>query len=362
MKVLYDHEIFWMQKTGGISRYFSCLIEELIKKSNIDPIVSAPIFRSIYLRNINKQYLKGFYLKNKPIFCGNLINFYNNFKTLKNISKEKPEIIHLTYYSNYIINKKKDYVITVYDLFHETFNNNNQFRPKSLVLQNAKHIICISQKTKKDLINFYGVDETKISVIYLGGDHILRNSIDLNKNSEPFLLYVGSRARTYKGFNFFLESFAKSIKLKKDLKLVIFGDETVSKQEYNVIKNNRLEDRIIFDSGDDAKLLSYYKKAKAFVFPSTFEGFGLPLVEAMHSGCPVICNSIEVFKEIGSDSVEFFDYNNSDSLINSIEKVVYDSAYSSDLIKKGLNRAKKITWRHCSQLTENVYKHILQLK
>ena len=231
-----------------------------------------------------------------------------------------------------------------------------------MALQNAKHIICISQKTKKDLINLYGVDETKISVIYLGGDHILTNNIELNKNLEPFLLYVGSRARKYKGFNFFLESFAKSIKLKKDLKLVIFGDEVVSKQEYNLIKNNKLEDRIVFDSGDDAKLLSYYKNARAFVFPSTFEGFGLPLVEAMHSGCPVICNSIEVFKEIGSDSVEYFDYNNSDSLINSIEKVVYDSAYSSDLIKKGLNRAKKITWRHCSQLTENVYKHILQSK
>jgi glycosyltransferase involved in cell wall biosynthesis len=136
----------------------------------------------------------------------------------------------------------------------------------------------------------------------------------------------------------------------------------VSKQELNLIKNNKLENKIVFESGDDAKLLSYYKKAKAFVFPSTFEGFGLPLVEAMHSGCPVICNSIEVFKEIGSDSVEFFDYNNSDSLINSIEKVVYDSTYSSDLIKKGLNRAKKFTWRHCSQLTENVYKHILQSK
>jgi glycosyltransferase involved in cell wall biosynthesis len=362
MKVLYDHEIFWMQKTGGISRYFSCLIEELIKKSNINPIVSAPFFRNVYLRNINKEYLKGFYLENKPAFCGNLINYYNNFKTLKNISKEKPDIIHLTYYSNYLINNNKDYVLTVYDLFHETFNNNNKFRPKTLALQNAKHIICISQKTKKDLINLYGVDETKISVIYLGGDHILTNNIELNKNLEPFLLYVGSRARKYKGFNFFLESFAKSIKLKKDLKLVIFGDEVVSKQEYNLIKNNKLEDRIVFDSGDDAKLLSYYKNARAFVFPSTFEGFGLPLVEAMHSGCPVICNSIEVFKEIGSDSVEFFDYNNSDSLINSIEKVVYDSAYSSDLIKKGLNRAKKITWRHCSQLTENVYKHILQSK
>jgi glycosyltransferase involved in cell wall biosynthesis len=362
MKVLYDHEIFWMQKTGGISRYFSCLIEELIKKSNINPIVSVPFFRNVYLRNINKEYLKGFYLENKPAFCGNLINYYNNFKTLKNISKEKPDIIHLTYYSNYLINNNKDYVLTVYDLFHETFNNNNKFRPKTLALQNAKHIICISQKTKKDLINLYGVDETKISVIYLGGDHILTNNIELNKNLEPFLLYVGSRARKYKGFNFFLESFAKSIKLKKDLKLVIFGDEVVSKQEYNLIKNNKLEDRIVFDSGDDAKLLSYYKNARAFVFPSTFEGFGLPLVEAMHSGCPVICNSIEVFKEIGSDSVEFFDYNNSDSLINSIEKVVYDSAYSSDLIKKGLNRAKKITWRHCSQLTENVYKHILQSK
>ena len=362
MKVLYDHEIFWMQKTGGISRYFSCLIEELIKKSSINPLVSAPIFKNIYLKNINKKYCKGFYLENKPAFCGNLINFYNNFITLKNILNEKPDIIHLTYYSNYLINNNKDYVLTVYDLFHETFNNNNKFRPKTLALQNAKHIICISQKTKKDLINLYGIDETKISVIYLGGDHILKNNIELNINLEPFLLYVGSRARTYKGFNFFLESFSKSIKLKKDLKLVIFGDETVSKQELNLIKNNKLENKIVFESGDDAKLLSYYKKAKAFVFPSTFEGFGLPLVEAMHSGCPVICNSIEVFKEIGSDSVEFFDYNNSDSLINSIEKVVYDSAYSSDLIKKGLNRAKKITWRHCSQLTENVYKHILQSK
>ena len=362
MKVLYDHEIFWIQKTGGISRYFSCLIKELIKESSILPIVSAPIYKNIYLKNINQKYLKGFYLENKPVFCGNLINFYNNFKTLKNILNEKPDIIHLTYYSNYLINNNKDYVLTVYDLFHETFNNNNKFRPKTLALQNAKHIICISQKTKKDLINLYGVDETKISVIYLGGDHILTNNIELNKNLEPFLLYVGSRARKYKGFNFFLESFAKSIKLKKDLKLVIFGDEVVSKQEYNLIKNNKLEDRIVFDSGDDAKLLSYYKNARAFVFPSTFEGFGLPLVEAMHSGCPVICNNIEVFREIASDSVEFFDYNNSDSLINSIEKVVYDSTYTSDLIKKGLNRAKQITWRHCSQSTENVYKYISESK
>ena len=335
MKVLYDHEIFWIQKTGGISRYFSCLIKELIKESSILPIVSAPIYKNIYLKNINQKYLKGFYLENKPVFCGNLINFYNNFKTLKNILNEKPDIIHLTYYSNYLINNNKDYVLTV---------------------------ICISQKTKKDLINLYGVDETKISVIYLGGDHILTNNIELNKNLEPFLLYVGSRARKYKWFNFFLESFAKSIKLKKDLKLVIFGDEVVSKQEYNLIKNNKLEDRIVFDSGDDAKLLSYYKNARAFVFPSTFEGFGLPLVEAMHSGCPVICNNIEVFREIASDSVEFFDYNNSDSLINSIEKVVYDSTYTSDLIKKGLNRAKQITWRHCSQSTENVYKYISESK
>jgi hypothetical protein len=113
---------------------------------------------------------------NSLVFCGNLINFYNNFKTLKNILNEKPDVIHLTYYSNYLINNNKDYVLTVYDLFHETFNNNNKFRPKTLALKNAKHIICISQKTKKDLINFYGVDQTKISVIYLGGDHILRNN------------------------------------------------------------------------------------------------------------------------------------------------------------------------------------------
>ncbi len=226
------------------------------------------------------------------------------------------------------------------------------------ILKNVDFIICPSHKTKTDLINFYKIPEDKIKVIYMGIHQFNENINDIKKEIEPFILYVGDRKR-YKNFKNFIKAYSISKKIKNDFKLICFGGGAFTKNEKNLLKELEINtSQIMQIDGNDNELHYFYKNAKAFIFPSIYEGFGLPQLEAMSLGCPVISSNHEAIIEAVGDAAKLFDPNEPEDILIKMNEVLYSNETIKDLKLKGLGRAKIFTWEKCASETLDVYKKI----
>ncbi len=224
----------------------------------------------------------------------------------------------------------------------------------------ADHIICISETTKNELINFYKVDEKKISVTYLGANHYFLNNTNLPKDINfPFLLYVGSRLK-YKNFDFFVKAYAKSTKINKNFKILLFGGGKLTQKEKDLLSELKVDEhKIIQLEGNDNLLNFLYQKASAFIFPSVYEGFGLPIVESLKNKCPVVCSKIPIFEEIGKNSVNYFDLKDIDNLIDTILKVV-EQEKKEKIFNDNINLImEKFNWENCFEKTIKIYKNTI---
>ena len=362
MKISYDYKIFWNQEYGGISRYFVNLFHQLEANSHLFKVF-APYYRNKYLNEFSSKNIEGNYIKNRVPFTSNLLKIYSEKVCHYKIDKWKPDLTHYTYFYNNL-KKKRSTVITIYDLIHEQIakGQNKIITPKKNMIEISDHIICISENTKKDLQKFYNIDEKKISVIYLGANHILSNQTMNFKNftkRQPYLLYVGSRAK-YKNFIFFIESFSKSKKLMKNFEIVLFGGGSITGLEKKKLRDlNINENKIKYIGGGDDILNNLYKNAEAFIFPSLHEGFGMPIIESITNNCPVICSDIKIFKEVGGNLVNFFNPRESESLINCIENVVFANKINLNLIENNKKILEKYNWEKCYKKTLEVYKSIV---
>jgi len=357
MKILYDYSIFTHQPLGGISRYFINL--DIENKKNIhDSIILAPIHFNKFLNNY-KSY-KGIYIKKFPKYSSKVFSLYNNIITNRFTKNFKPDIFHKTYYNDYWPkNFSGKRVLTVYDLIHEKFykdfNFKLNYRPKEKSLNNTDLIITISNKTKSDLIKYYNIDSKKIFVTHLGVNSF-RGRLDHNIINKPYILYVGERKR-YKNFINLLNAYVVSKKINKSFKLVLFGGGRLCNSELELIKKHKVElNSIIQITGDDRKLSSLYNYSNLFVFPSKYEGFGLPLLEAASKNCPIACSNIAVFKEIMGDTVQYFDPNSVDDIIEKLEQVLFSSTLKKDLTIKASKKLSNYSWSKCAKETLDVYK------
>ncbi len=356
MKILFDYSIFNHQELGGISRYVLNLDTEINKTSNVSKIL-APIHYNLFLKNY-KNY-KGLYIKKFPKFISKLFEFYNKIITKKYISNFKPEIIHKTYFSNFWPeNFKGKKIITVYDLIHEIYhkdyNFSSSYRPKAKSLSGVDAIITISHNTKLDLIKYYNIPSSKIFVTHLGINLQNQNSY-IKIINEPYILYVGDRKR-YKNFSNFLLAYANSSKINNNFKIVLFGGGKLFKSELEIIsKYNINPKQIIQLSGSDSDLASLYKYANLFIFPSKYEGFGLPLLESASKGCPIACSDLKVFREIMDDTVQYFDPNSIESIKESLEKILFVESLKKDLVSKASKKISSFSWKKCGKETLEIY-------
>ena len=289
MKIAYNSSIFFIQKYGGISRYFCSVINEFIKDKKTIKVFS-PIFKNNYLLKLSNNYRKGIYIPRYPV--PNLFKKIIDQISFSQIENSNFDIVHDTYYSENILNyKNKKRIITVYDLIHEKFPkmyNNKSLEKRKKIIQGSDAIICISENTKKDLIKFYNIDEKKINVVYLGCDHVSNDfnaknyfDFDIPKN---FIFFVGSRLK-YKNFNLLVKSYCMSLKLKNDFNIVCFGGGKFTQSEIKQFNELNIGNKLFHFQGSDDLLSYLYTKAKLFVFPSQYEGFGIPLLEAMSIVC-----------------------------------------------------------------------------
>jgi glycosyltransferase involved in cell wall biosynthesis len=367
MRIIYDHQIFCLQEYGGVSRYVYELALELSVTYAQDLKIVSPLYINRYLKGA----YEGINLIGIPLGyipkIGGIIGEINSILTCPIMLYQKPEIVHETYYSSRrVAPKSAKVILTVHDMIHEKFcqffsKSDPTSRNKAIAVARADHIICVSENTRQDLIEFLDVDPSKTSVVHHGFSLREQNNFEskIITLERPFLLYVGSR-KAYKNFNGLIHAYASSNLLKNNFDLISFGGGPFSFREKSELKKLGLTLQNIRQvSGDDALLSHYYKSAVAFIYPSLYEGFGIPPLEAMSFDCPVICSEGGSIPEIVGNAGEFFNPYEPSAIRMSIERIVSNSHIRQSLIARGREQFKLFSWKRCAKKTLDVYRKVL---
>jgi glycosyltransferase involved in cell wall biosynthesis len=369
MVILYDSKIFQLQKYGGISRYFVNLIQRVVREERV--VVSASLHVNNYLAELPPGLVTGVKLAWCPPGSGRVLEWVGRGFDQMVIAKTTPDVLHETYYSQQAVAPASiPSVLTVYDMIHERFANMfprrvNIARRKVAAVSRAGHVICISENTRRDLLEFHDLDPNKVSVVHLGydvlnaGEDSGRVASALNK-SLSYLLYVGERA-FYKNFKTFLRAYAGSAWLRSNFRVICFGGGHFKADEMELIRELDIKPSQIEQvGGGDNMLAVYYKNAAAFVYPSLYEGFGIPPLEAMALGCPVICSNTSSIPEVVGDAGEYFEPEQIESIRSSIENVLQSSGRRAELIQKGFKKCTEYSWNRCASETLDIYRGLVK--
>ncbi len=358
MKVLFDYQIFSMQKYGGISRYYVELMKEY-KSLGVDFNLSSFFSNNEYIDEVQPLYK---YFDHKVF---NKISSIINLKISKNsIVEAEFDIFHPTYYNPYFLKDiNKPYVLTIYDFIHEKFaelypSNDKTILWKKESALNASRIIAISENTKKDIIKYYGIDSDKIDVVYLSSSlKKTTKKLDI-KVPKEYILFVGNRG-LYKNFKLFIESINSILKENKDLYVVCAGGGEFNYEELKMFNNYDMRGKVLFFNINNEILSYLYQNARMFVFPSIYEGFGIPVVEAFNCDCPVVLSNTSSLPEVGGDAAEYFDPYSKDSIYEVVNNLLNDNNRRSELISLGREQREKFSWETTARKTLDVYKKII---
>lgn len=359
MRIHYDHQIFQAQKFGGISRYFVELMSRLPKDAMVHNSIlfcdNEYLKKSSHSSGITIPQFKG---RNRIVYP------LNQSKSLIDISTTKYDIFHPTYYNPYFIKHlNKPYVVTVYDMIHEKFSNmfsetdpTQAFKRETIL--NANRIIAISKKTKEDLIDIYGLSDNKIDVVHLGHSVNNSNIAPVDDIPKDYILFVGQRGG-YKNFGNFLKAYALLNRQYNDIKLVCTG-QPFNKEEQELLHSLGIEKNVSSHFVTDSQLTYLYKNAICFVYPSLYEGFGIPILEAFAAECPLALSNTSCFPEIARDGGEYFNPYDVDSIVDSLIMIVSDSDLRKDMISRGKKVLESFSWDKMATETYEIYKKTIE--
>lgn len=364
MKIAYDHQIFSIERYGGISRYFSELAQELAKRGH-SPKIFAGLHQNQYLPTLDSALYKGRAVRQFPKRSTRIATHANRPFTSRQIQRWQPDVLHLTYYDwPAFVPSFKPTVLTVHDMVHELqpqyFNKSEALSArKKAAISHADHVICISQNTKSDLQNLLDVPGEKISVVHHGVSPRNLQGDGEVVTTKPFILYVGARSG-YKNFEGLLRAVSIDPEMARDFEIVAFGGKPFSVAERALISTMGFDsDQVRQIGGDDELLDAYFRTAALFVYPSLYEGFGFPPLEAMQNGCPVASSNTSSMPEVIGEAAEFFDPAHPEDISQSLRRVLYSDARKDALIELGFRQAKKFTWANCADQTIQTYRKLL---
>jgi glycosyltransferase involved in cell wall biosynthesis len=369
MKVLLDPQIFISQKFGGISRLFVEVWKNSLNNKEIK--FECPLL-----------YSENYHLNESGLEPKNFFNVLHNWhfkgigrlkdvlkaasikKAKKKLNAGEFNVFLSTYYDPYFLDhlNGKPFILTVYDMIHEIFpehfvSDTKTIPQKKLLIEKADKIIAISKQTKKDILKFYpNVSPEKIDVVYLSQTIIENGTSIADQLPSNFILFVGNRG-AYKNFKLFAETAVPFLNSDLTLRIVCAGGGKFSGKEIEMLTGMGIGNKVIQKDYKDSELASFYKTAKVFVFPSAYEGFGIPTLEAMKCGCPVILADSSCLPEVGGDAVLYFESDNASSLANAIDRVLKDESLRKDLIEKGFKQVNEFSWQKTAEGYFNVIKN-----
>lgn len=384
MRVLYDSQAFDMQTHGGVSRYFSEIIKMLPSVCDYDLSVlesNNEYLSQFHYPQIGELYER-FIVKGEFPCKGRLFDLYynkikkyhygynqNKFYSIKQLQQGNFDIFHPTFFDDYFLPylNRKPFVLTIHDMIPEKFPelfdaNDFQITKRRKLVPLASAIIAVSEQTKNDIIEILDVPEEKIHVIHHGAPSSFISN-EVNKRVFPFeyLLYVGGRFG-YKNFNRFVEEVSVFIRKHSDIKVVCTGTP-FSSEEINFLKQKGVVDNFIHHYvKDDVELYSLYNNALAFIYPSIYEGFGIPILEAFNAECPVLLNNTSCFPEVAGDSALYFNLNDSPNsdLVDKLETIYnWSDKERYEHIAKQNQRLSMFSWEKSALQHVDVYEKVL---
>lgn len=364
MRILYDYQIFSNPHYGGIARYFIELSKRIGRYPGVDLKVVSPLSKSAFLSNVSPDVpflgidaSKYSFLKRSVVFGINR-QLFSGFAQFA-----RPDLVHETYYASQWKPKQDCKVITtIHDLipeiFHQYFPGHDEHRrQKKEALAKADHIICVSESTRRDLFRFYDIAEEKVTVVPLGSAIGTDEQVPA-PDADAYFLHVGGRYE-YKNFDGLIRAFGRS-KLYMRYRLVSFSSRPLEQREYQVMKEAGVPiESVVHMTGDDAKLAQCYARATALVFPSLYEGFGIPLLEAMRCRCAVITSNTSSMPEVAGDAALYCNPNDVDSIAEAMALVASSNELRNDLIARGSRRVAQFSWDRCAEQTFEVYRSAL---
>ena len=384
MKVLYDHQAFTMQYFGGVSKCFCELISHF--PNGVETEISIVQSDNVHLKQsglcgklhpvdidsykFREQYnFRGAY----RLYCA-VNKLFPSLPTAENINKLKSiellksreyDIFHPTFFDSYFLPylDGKPFVLTIHDMMPEIFlqyfgKNDMQIKGKKKLVDKASAIIAVSKQTKNDLIDILKVPENKVTVIYHGGPQ--KEAITGDPIIKvPYFLYMGTR-NAYKNFDRLVIAFSQVAECHKDLLLVCTGGD-FNASEMKLLQQYGVEDRVVHLFASESDVKNLYAFAKAFIYPSLYEGFGMPILEAFAYGCPVLLNKKSCFPEIADDAGLFFhDDNDFSDLREKMEEVLdWNDEKRNLIIQRGYERLTFFRWEESSRQLLAVYHSVM---
>ena len=380
MRLFFDHQAFEMQSFGGVSNSYAELIWHLrslgadarlaIKESDNTHLIRKGIAPAVNpLGTANRRWFGG-----KKWFCGqrrlirlgmSLAGYHNDFLSInqdycvRQLKKQDFDVFEPTFFDSYFLPylKGKPFVLTVHDMIPEVMGvDKSQAEQKKLLCTSASHIHVPSQNTKNDLVQILNIEPEKVTVL----PHGAPKTPDAKHPSPyafPYLLYVGARW-LYKNFAPFLEECAIVVARHPEIHIVCTG-MPFNKEEVRLIEDQGLIQHVVNTFANESELQALYQNAEAFVYPSAYEGFGLPVLEAFVNGCPVVLNNASCFPEIGGDAAIYFDVNHRGELADNLESLLTSGSLRSEMQNKGHKQASHYSWAEAAKGLLRIYEQLI---
>ncbi|MCR4808778.1 MAG: glycosyltransferase family 4 protein [Prevotella sp.] len=382
MTILYDYQAFCMQRYGGVSNCFVQLISHLpasdqyeisiAESDNIhlkaSGLVTTEPMRLPCDRFLRQRKFKGqrtLYDLYGRLFPRKTSEGRNRLLTIDTLRKGQYDVFHPTFFDDYFLPYlgQRPFVLTVHDMIPEMFfpSYDPQVRKKRELVERAAHIVAVSAKTKEDLVRMFQIDERRVTVIHHGPPASEESASDKRLVEGKYLLYVGVR-KDYKNFIPMLQELLPVLRQHQDIQLVCTGPD-FTRHETDFFARNGIASRIVHVRPSDAEMHGLYAHALCFLFPSLYEGFGIPILEAYAASCPVLLNHASCFPEVAEDAALFFhlDSQGKDSDLAQVMQAFlgWSDDERQQLIQRQRQRLAAFSWQKAAAQLHHVYEEVL---